>query len=184
MSKKKIGVTRDGYKVGDKEIAESIVKDPMFVGMDPSYNGFAIIVIDKNANIIEQKLFASNSELEVEEQLIELESEYKFVANILSLHSVYIEGPSYASKGSFVLQMGALHYIIRLMLKIKNINYKIIAPGTLKKFVTGSGRAKKDLMLLKVYKKWGVEFDDDNLADAYSLARLALEEYKNNENTK
>ncbi len=61
----------------------------------------------------------------------------------------------------------------------KNVNFKIIAPGTLKKFVTGDGRAKKDLMLLKVYKKWGVEFSDDNLADAYGLARHALEDYNN-----
>jgi Holliday junction resolvasome RuvABC endonuclease subunit len=75
--------------------------------------------------------------------------------------------------------MGALHFMIRIMLKKREINYSIIAPGTLKKFVTGDGRAKKDLMLLKVFKKWGVEFADDNLADAYSLARLALENYLN-----
>jgi hypothetical protein len=31
----------------------------MFVGMDPSYNGFAIVVLDKDANIIEQRLFGS-----------------------------------------------------------------------------------------------------------------------------
>ncbi len=34
-------------------------------------------------------------------------------------------------------------------------------------------------MLLKVYKKWGVEFEIDDLADAYGLARMALEEYNN-----
>lgn len=154
------------------------LRDPMFVGMDPSYNGFAIVVLDKDANIIEQKLFGSENE-EVEDRLIELEKEFKFVPNIMCLHSVCIEGPSYASNGAFVLQMGALHYMIRLMLKRKKVDYKIIAPGTLKKFVTGTGRAKKDLMLLKVFKKWGVEFDDDNLADAYSLARMALEDFKN-----
>jgi Holliday junction resolvasome RuvABC endonuclease subunit len=150
----------------------------MFVGMDPSYNGFAIVVLDKDANIIEQKLFGSNSE-ETEDRLMELEKEFKFIPNIVCLHSVCIEGPSYASNGAFVLQMGALHFMIRIMLKKREINYSIIAPGTLKKFVTGDGRAKKDLMLLKVFKKWGVEFADDNLADAYSLARLALENYLN-----
>jgi Holliday junction resolvasome RuvABC endonuclease subunit len=155
-----------------------VLRDPMFVGMDPSYNGFAIVVLDKDANIIEQKLFGSNSE-ETEDRLMELEKEFKFIPNIVCLHSVCIEGPSYASNGAFVLQMGALHFMIRIMLKKREINYSIIAPGTLKKFVTGDGRAKKDLMLLKVFKKWGVEFADDNLADAYSLARLALENYLN-----
>jgi hypothetical protein len=28
-------------------------------------------------------------------------------------------------------------------------------------------------MLLQIYKKWGVEFSDDNAADAYALARLS-----------
>ncbi len=69
------------------------------------------------------------------------------------------------------------------MFKKKEVPFKVVAPGTLKKFVTGDGRAKKDLMLLKVYKKWGVEFDDDNLADAYSLARFALEDFNNGNKT-
>lgn len=160
------------------------LRDPMFVGMDPSYNGFAIVVLDKDANIIEQKLFGSSSDKETEDRLIELEEEFKFIPNIICLHSVCIEGPSYASNGAFILQMGALHFMIRLMLKKRGVDYKIIAPGTLKKFVTGDGRAKKDLMLLKVYKKWGVEFDNDNLADAYGLARFALENYNNETNRK
>lgn len=155
------------------------LRDPMFVGMDPSYNGFAIVVLDKNGNIIEQKLFGSKTESEVEDRLIELENEFNFVPKIFSLHSVCIEGPSYSSNGGFVLQMGALHYMIRIMLKKQNVKYSIIAPGTLKKFVTGKGTAKKNLMLLQVYKKWGIEFSDDNLADAYSLARMALENYLN-----
>ena len=155
------------------------MKDPMFVGMDPSYNGFAIILLDKDANILEQKLFKSDTILEAEDRIIQLEKEFKFVANVTHLYSVYIEGPSYSSKGSFVLQMGALHYYLRIFFRKKNINYKIITPGTLKKFICGKGNAKKDLMLMKVYKKFGIEFEDDNLCDAYSLARLALEDYQN-----
>lgn len=154
------------------------LRDPMFVGIDPSFNGFAIVVLDENAEIVEQKLFGSEGE-EPEDRLIQLEKEFKFIPNIISLHSVCIEGPSYASNGAFVLQMGALHFMIRLMLKRAGVAYKVVAPGTLKKFVTGDGRAKKDLMLLNVYKKWGAEFTDDNLADAYSLARMALEDFKN-----
>lgn len=175
--KKKKGVV--GAKKLDlkKKNGCDILRDPMFVGMDPSYNGFAIIVLDKEANMIEKKLFKSDTGLETEDRLIQLEKEFKFIPSIMCLHSVFIEGPSYSSNGQFVLQMGALHFMIRLMLKRAGVNYKIIAPGTLKKFAAGDGRAKKDLMLLNVYKKWGVEFDDDNLADAYSLARMALEEY-------
>jgi Holliday junction resolvasome RuvABC endonuclease subunit len=48
-----------------------------------------------------------------------------------------------------------------------------IPPMTLKKYATGKGTAKKQEMLLQMYKRWGVEFNDDNAADSYALARLA-----------
>jgi len=178
VSKKKLGVVGAAKKVKNVQQCD-VLRDPMFVGMDPSFNGFGIVVLDKNAEIIEQKLFGSETDSEVEDRLMELEKEFKFIPNIVCLHSVCIEGPSYASNGAFILQMGALHFMIRIMFKKRGVPFKVIAPGTLKKFVTGDGRAKKDLMLLKVYKKWGVEFDNDNLADAYSLARMALEDYTN-----
>jgi hypothetical protein len=28
-------------------------------------------------------------------------------------------------------------------------------------------------MLMQIYKRWGIEFNDDNAADSYALARLA-----------
>ena len=48
-----------------------------------------------------------------------------------------------------------------------------IPPMTLKKYATGKGTAKKQEMLMQIYKRWGVEFNDDNAADSYALARLA-----------
>jgi hypothetical protein len=42
-----------------------------------------------------------------------------------------------------------------------------------KKYVTGKGTGvQKNQMLLQVYKKWDVEFDDDNAADSYGIARI------------
>lgn len=49
----------------------------------------------------------------------------------------------------------------------------VIPPMTLKKYATGKGTSKKQEMLLQIYKRWGVEFNDDNAADSYALARLA-----------
>jgi len=154
-------------------------RDPMFVGLDPSFNEFGIVVLDQKANIIEQKIITSDSNLDADERIIQLENSFKFIPMICSLCSIYIEGPSFSSNGQFSLQMGALHYYLRIFLIKNKTEFKIIAPGNLKKFVTGKGNCKKELILLKVFKKWGVEFDNNNLADAYSLARMALEEYKN-----
>lgn len=180
MTKKKLGVITGTKK--EAELCKKELRDPMFIGMDPSYNSFAIVIIDKNGIIVEKKLLTSNSKDEAEDRIINLEKEFQFIPNIICLHSVFLEGPSYSSDGSFMLQMGALHYYLRVFFRKNNINYKIIAPGTLKKFVTGDGRAKKDLILLKTFKKWGVEFSINDEADAYGLARMALEEYKNEGN--
>jgi Holliday junction resolvasome RuvABC endonuclease subunit len=46
---------------------------------------------------------------------------------------------------------------------------------TLKKYAAGKGNAKKQEMLMQIYKRWGLEFNDDNAADAYALGRLAGE---------
>jgi Holliday junction resolvasome RuvABC endonuclease subunit len=48
-----------------------------------------------------------------------------------------------------------------------------VPPMTLKKFAAGKGNAKKQEMLLQIYKRYGVEFNNDNAADAYALARVA-----------
>lgn len=151
--------------------------EPLFIGLDPSINATGLVIIDENANIIEQKLFSVKDEL-FENSLLKYEKEIRFIPNIINLQSIYLEGPAYQATGQVILQMGALHYMTRLFLFKKGKNYKIIAPGTLKKFVTGKGNSKKELMLLKTYKKWGVEFDDHNLCDAYGLARMALEDFK------
>lgn len=50
-----------------------------------------------------------------------------------------------------------------------------VAPSSVKKFVTGSGVADKDKMLLAVYKRWEFEAPDHDTADAYTLARIASE---------
>jgi Holliday junction resolvasome RuvABC endonuclease subunit len=119
------------------------VKDPIFVGVDPSYNGFAIVLVDKEGEIIEQKLLTSETKSTVEQRIVELENDFKFIPNIHCLQSVYIEGPSFSSNGKFVLQMGALHYYLRIFFYKKNVNYKIIAPGSLKKVCSWKGRCKE-----------------------------------------
>lgn len=150
--------------------------DPIYVGIDHSFTGTGVVLLDKGGEILEQKLIKSNPKQTIEERLIDLKEQLSFIPVIVNLKRVCIEGPSYGSNGQFILQMGALHFIIRILLFENNVDYEIITPGALKKFVTGKGNAKKELMLLKVYKKWGVEFSDNNMSDAYGLARMALEE--------
>lgn len=144
-----------------------------YAGLDLSLRGTGLIVLNEDGKIEHQKLLSTSPKQEVEERIIYIGEElYPYLDQ---RDIVYVEGLAFGARGSSMLELAGLHYFIRISLRLENISYKIIAPPTVKKFVTGKGNAKKELMLLRVYKKWGVSFDDNNLCDAYSLARLALE---------
>ena len=68
-----------------------------------------------------------------------------------------------------LIEQGA---IIRHALWKQNKTVIEVTPSILKKFVTGSGKATKDQMVIAVEKKWGFVAEDDNEADAYGLARI------------
>jgi crossover junction endodeoxyribonuclease RuvC len=75
-----------------------------------------------------------------------------------------------------MMDLAGLHHIVRYMFYKNKINFKMIPPTVLKKFVTGKGNCKKELILLYVFKKWGITIEDNNIADAYSLSKLNLYE--------
>lgn len=62
--------------------------------------------------------------------------------------------------------------IVRFHLNNLGFTPLMIAPSTLKKFVTGKGNADKNVMLKEIYRRYHVDVDDDNMADAFALARL------------
>ena len=71
-------------------------------------------------------------------------------------------------------QRAGLAYLVRYFLWSAKIPYILVAPTSLKKFVTGSGKAEKSMMLMDVYKRWGIEAKNDNEADAYALLRIGI----------
>ena len=86
---------------------------------------------------------------------------------------IVIEGLSYGSKNTTSLcQLAKLNFSIEIYCHQMGHHYLIIAPTHLKKFVTGKGNAKKEVMLMKILKRYGLEFENNNLADAYALCRL------------
>lgn len=88
---------------------------------------------------------------------------------------VGLEGYAFSAHAAYAHELGELGGIVKLLLHRSKIQCDIVGPTKLKKYVTGKGNSKKNEMLLGVYKKWGVSFSDDNAADAYSIARWALE---------
>ena len=150
-----------------------------FVGLDFAYANNAVVIIDENGKILKQTIIVTGPKDTPEQRMIYITDTLESHLDIKNTELVYIEGLSYASNGRAVSQLGAVHFLTRIFLFNHKINYKIIEPTVLKKFVTGKGQCKKNLILLKVFKKWGIEFESDDLADGYSLARFALEDFTN-----
>jgi crossover junction endodeoxyribonuclease RuvC len=146
-----------------------------FIGIDPSLTGTGVVVVDKEANIRSQYLLTTSSKTLMEKRMISL---WDDVWEILYLYKsdnpVHIEGIAFAARGASIAEMAALNYYFRIRMTLNNVAFKVIPSTVLKKFITGKGNVKKEQMLLQVYKKFGVEFHDNNLCDAYCLCRMAL----------
>lgn len=87
---------------------------------------------------------------------------------------VVLEGYGYAGPSPHTLvTLVEIGTAIRMVLdQTTDLKVVEVAPTALKKFVTGSGQAKKDSMMLEIYKRWGFETKNNNVADAYGLARV------------
>jgi crossover junction endodeoxyribonuclease RuvC len=82
---------------------------------------------------------------------------------------VAIEGLAFAGRGSYALQLAGLGYMLRRQFRNAGILYKDVAPTQAKKFLTGKGNCDKNLILKEVYKRYGVDLEDDNIADAVNF---------------
>lgn len=153
----------------------------VYVGIDQSYSGFAIVFYSPEHNDYTSWVRAFPADKHgkgvdrlhtighwLEAQLEQQEGDLR-----RTIGHVCMEGYSMGAKQGRE-QAGELGATVKSVLCHYNDIYPtIVAPTSLKKFVTGKGNSAKNEMLLAVYKKWGVEFHNDNEADAYGLARMA-----------
>lgn len=83
-----------------------------------------------------------------------------------------IEAGSYGSRGR-LFDLGEVHGVAMLALWQAQVECVDVAPTQLKKFQTGKSGAKKEWMIEAATEFMGREIEDDNLADAIGLARIA-----------
>lgn len=106
------------------------------------------------------------------------------VASVIEAHHpgvVVIEGYGQVSHGgvqSFVkcVEVGT---VVRLVLWGNNLKWLEVPPTSLKKFVCATGKLQpgkkgKKQFMAHVAERWGFETTNDNIADAYGLARFGL----------
>ena len=68
---------------------------------------------------------------------------------------IAIEGLAFRAQSTSLMQLAGLNYLTRSILADLKWPFLIVAPTTLKKFITGSGKGEKDRMMMSIYKDYG-----------------------------
>ncbi len=154
----------------------------LIIGIDPSLTSTGIVVL--RGNKVELAVTTKNKPalgtIErvrlIYERIVDIQENLSDGEKWQAPDLIVIEGFSYGSKGRSVFDIAYLGWRIREELEwLKeqdNIPWLEVPPSQLKKFATGQGNANKEIILQQVYKRWGVEFSDNNQADAYVLAQI------------
>jgi crossover junction endodeoxyribonuclease RuvC len=105
---------------------------------------------------------------------------YEAVDSVLAYHPdamVAIEGYAYNAKGMY-FNLGEVGGAIRLAVFKRSMPLIQVPPTHLKKYITGVGNANKNVIIKELYKKYELDINDDNDADAASLAILCREYFE------
>lgn len=102
----------------------------------------------------------------------------EIVSSVLALvgseraSAVFIEGFSFASRGSSAIDIAGLGWLVRHELWRRHVPYCDVPPSVIKKYATGKGTATKDAVLAAAIRRFGFTGDDNNAADAWVLWHL------------
>lgn len=156
------------------------MNDSVFIGLDVSMRATGLVMLDCAAVVVDKRVIgwpASRFPARTLTERIayfakvarEIRNAVEVVAEIAPIR-VVIEDYAVHGPGDPTLapELGG---IVRLGLQAFDVVE--VAPQLVKRYATGAGNAKKDAVMLSVFKRWGFDcLNDNNLADAYTLARM------------
>ena len=99
----------------------------------------------------------------------------------ICIEDVFVgHGPSAGAS----LRLALLAGCVRAGLRDKGFKFTVVPPTMVKKYITGKGNANKDLIMMTVLKKFGIETADNNQADAICLSDISATGYAEKNLTK
>lgn len=147
------------------------------IGIDPSYTNCGVSDGESHV-VIQTKPDDENAVDNIQRRSREIvRGVAKFVGG-RSCH-IFIEGPMASQHAQHLYELGWLMNDLHTLLPVTRAGQGIAAIhqvpiATLRKWVTGKGNAPKDVMKLRVFQRFGIEFEKDPGCDklfAYVLAR-------------
>ena len=151
------------------------VSNEFFVGVDPSLSATGIVVIDYEGKLVTSRQL--KNKLSGVKRLVYIRNEiHRLLTHYTSdgkvIRNIGIEGYSRGSLNRRE-EAGELGGVLRVLFYELAIPYIEVAPTQLKKYALGRGDGMKQHILLATYKKWGIEFKNDDEADAFVIAQIA-----------
>lgn len=150
-----------------------VIEEIRYVGIDPSSKTGLVIMDSSGEVLVEEEIKAKSTK--DPQRMLEILNEVK--SYLKPNDRVIIEGFAYGAKGNAVDFQYGLGWLIRAMLYSNKIKYTEATPSQVKKFCSNRGNAKKEDLVLPLYKKWNYEHRSDNVRDAYILARMGYSMY-------
>lgn len=166
----------------EKKFDGGLLPGPVSIGIDQSLTGFALTILNVD-DPSRHMTWVYKSEFRGVKRLDDISKWMTSKLNTVKdqyIQDIAMEGTVLASQSALVLGELAATVKLTLWLYFRDHDHQEhlrvplqIPPMTLKKYAAGKGNAKKQEMLMQIYKRWGIEFNNDNAADSYALARLA-----------
>jgi crossover junction endodeoxyribonuclease RuvC len=143
-----------------------------YMGLDLSLTGSGIVVMDESAIVVHAETL--KNKLMGMERLEFLRDAVNKACSYYCPDLICLEGYAMGSHSGQAFSIGELGGVIKLYLHERNFPYHLVPPTRLKKYITGRGIGEKDQMMLAVYKNFGYEPKDNNIADAFGLCHIAM----------
>lgn len=160
-----------------------------YIGIDQSYTSTGFVVLDQDTKIISCDIFSSNKSEDIFKRSWNLSELIINEIGKFENSKLAIEGLAFSMRGNATRDLAGLQFSI--INKIKFVLKKeitIVAPPTLKKSATGSGKASKEEMIealpievLELFtkdKNWKKSRGLTDVTDAYFLAKYLIDNNK------
>lgn len=150
-------------------------KNNIVIGLDLSLTHTGVVVLDKG-KILYKGLVKSKPEgdkpLDELNRIMWIAGEVEIIVEEYNPEIAVIENLAFMAKGTSLTQLAGLSYFVRAMLADRDIPFYLVAPTSLKKFITGSGKGEKDAMMMSVLQRYGEAISENNMCDAYALSKI------------
>lgn len=141
------------------------------MGLDLSLNGTGVSIYDGKlwATMIKTSKLKSHMDKVIRIKRIIFSKIKKY-----NIGKVFIEGQSFGSRGQATLSIAQLHGVMMYFLIKKKVPFVLIPPSQVKKYITGRGNCKKSLILKCLYKYYGIDIDQEDMADSFAIMITGL----------